>query len=86
MSQKKEVYTLAKNKKGQFHSKGGVRKEIGNDVQDYLNERLTTHIGKLYDSVNRLKWAVFALLFFDVIMTYAFVNFSKQIITYLGGL
>lgn len=88
MSKKKELYKIERNKKGQFDSKGDVKsyKEIDDNTQRRINDLITKHLEMLYKAANRLRWAVFALLAFDIVMTYAFVNFSKQIISYLGGL
>lgn len=91
MSKKKEVYTIDRNKKGQFTPEGEVKKvrSIDEITQVFINQKLTNHVESLYKSVRNLRWAVWALLAFDVVMTYGFVRFSQQIVTYLinvGGL
>lgn len=89
MSQKKEVYEIKRNRKGQFDDRGAVKqitKDISEETQRRINDLMVKHLEMLYKVANRLRWAVWALLVFDIVMTGAFVNFSKQIIAHLGGL
>ena len=82
----KEIMHIKRSKNGQINKRTYVEKEINKLAQENIDRLLMKHIERLYWSQLLMKLAIFSIVLLLAIFVYSYVNFTHQIVQYLGGL